>query len=77
MSCQAYVEKGGVPVARGGRRHRQCRREATTTRSREAIWSVASTVPTVREYALCGQHATQWDRAVEGRGFYPNLSSDW
>lgn len=73
--CQAYVHgSGGMPLAHGGRRHRNCKRPATTSRSQpEGHWSGA----VLRTYDFCGQHAAQWDRAERGEGFPPNLRCDW
>lgn len=70
--CDAYAGKG-EPLARGGRRYRPCKRPATTERTRsEGHWG--GTVE--RTYALCGQHAAQWDKAERGMGYPPRLSSD-
>jgi hypothetical protein len=58
-SCRAYVSTAGVLLARGGRRYRQCKRTATTTREhtqRTVAWERTETI------ALCGQHAKMFDR---------------
>lgn len=63
--CGAFVERGGAYLAKSRRhverRHRNCRRKATTTR---VVWE--------REIQLCGHHALQVDR---GRPI--NTKSDW
>lgn len=71
-SCDVYVGKG-QPLARGGRRYRPCKRAATTERMRtEGHWGG----PVERVYALCGQHAAQWDAALLGAAYWPRTSSD-
>lgn len=72
QSCRGYVHgTGGVRLARGGkeRRHRHCKRNATTTRvyvERNLSWESERTVD------LCGVHAKMFD---EGQRAF--LRSDW
>lgn len=75
MSCRAYVEKGGILLAgsraesRPERRHRHCKRTATTSRT-FTVNNLRNSYE--REVELCGHHARLFD---ENRA---NVrSSDW
>jgi hypothetical protein len=59
-TCRAYAHyTRGEPRARGGTRHRHCKRVPTQTRTyvqRNLSWEAERTVE------LCGQHAAMFDR---------------
>jgi hypothetical protein len=72
VACSCYVGRG-VPLARGGRRYRSCKRPPTTQRART---EVTLNSEYERVYWLCSQHAAQWDKAERGEGYMPRLTSD-
>lgn len=66
--CSAYVDGRSVPLARGGRRHGQCRNKPV---DRRMLVTMSVMGERSRAVYLCGTHLKMFD---EGR--QPRLESD-